>query len=87
MWRNFLLDKEGDKLNTILAATGFNLRKMLQRIKAGAREILTIFFKEVFLLKITGKSKRPKIVGVFHVRLVIYLHFNWSFGISSLYFT
>jgi IS5 family transposase len=52
MWRNFLLDKEGDKLNTILAATGFNLRKMLQRIKAGAIEILTIFFKEVFLLKL-----------------------------------
>jgi IS5 family transposase len=39
MWRNFLLDEEGDALNTILAATGFNLRKMLQRIKAGAEKI------------------------------------------------
>jgi IS5 family transposase len=42
MCRNFLLDEDGDKLNTILAATGFNLRKMLQRIKAEALEL--IFF-------------------------------------------
>lgn len=39
MWRNFLLDEVGDQLNTILAATGFNLRKMLQRLEAGAMEI------------------------------------------------
>jgi transposase, IS5 family len=52
MWRNFLLDKEGDKLNTILAATGFNLRKMLQRLKAGAVEILMVIFKELNLIRI-----------------------------------
>lgn len=40
MWRNFLLDEIGDELNTILAATGFNLRKMLQRLEAGATEIV-----------------------------------------------
>ncbi len=39
MWRNFLLDEEGDKFNTMLAATGFNLRKMLQRLEAGALNI------------------------------------------------
>ncbi len=44
MWRNFLLDEEGDKFNTILAATGFNLRKMLQRLEAGAKEIFAILF-------------------------------------------
>lgn len=52
MWRNFLLDEEGDKFNTILAATGFNLRKMLQRLKAGAMEIFIIILKELNLLKI-----------------------------------
>jgi hypothetical protein len=36
MWRNFLLDEESDEFNTILAATGFNLRKMLQLLIAGA---------------------------------------------------
>jgi IS5 family transposase len=40
MWRNFLLDEDGDKLNTILAATGFNLRKMLRRLEAGAMKII-----------------------------------------------
>ena len=42
MGRNFLLDEEGDRLNTILAATGFNIRKMLQRIKA---EAIYTYFK------------------------------------------
>lgn len=36
MSRNFLLDEIGDSINTILAATGFNLKKMLQRLKAEA---------------------------------------------------
>ncbi len=51
MWRNFLLDEDGDKLNTLLAATGFNLRKMLQRLEAGAIDIF------VFLLN-SFKSHR-----------------------------
>jgi len=44
MWRNFLLDEDGDKLNKILAATGFNLRKILQRLEAGAMNIIVLFF-------------------------------------------
>ena len=44
MGRNYLLDPEGDKINTLLAAAGFNLRKMLQRIKAEALEIFILFF-------------------------------------------
>lgn len=42
MSRNFLLDDDGDKINTLLAAAGFNLRKMLQRLKA---EALNIFLQ------------------------------------------
>lgn len=52
MWRNFLLDEEGDKFNTILAATGFNLRKMLQRLEAGALDIFATMLECVGLLKI-----------------------------------
>jgi len=44
MSRNFLLDKQGDKINTILAATGFNIRKMLQRLKAEALNIYVKFW-------------------------------------------
>lgn len=40
MSRNFLLDEDGDKVNTILAAAGYNFRKMLQRLKAEALDII-----------------------------------------------
>lgn len=39
MSRNYLLDEQGDLVNTLLAAAGFNLRKMLQRLKAEALNI------------------------------------------------
>jgi transposase, IS5 family len=39
MGRNYLRDPIGDSINTILAAAGFNLRKMLRRLKAGAKYI------------------------------------------------
>lgn len=45
MSRNYLLDDDGDKINTILAATGFNLRKMLQRLKAEAINSFWNFWK------------------------------------------
>ena len=51
MWRNFLLDEEGDKFNTILAATGFNLRKMLQRLEAGALDIFVAILECISLFK------------------------------------
>ena len=50
MWRNFLLDEDGDKLNTILAAAGFNLRKMLQRLEAGATQIYVSIYEWFYLL-------------------------------------
>ena len=51
MWRNFLLDEEGDKFNTILAATGFNLRKMLQRLEAGALDIFVAILECINFFK------------------------------------
>jgi IS5 family transposase len=51
MWRNFLLDEDGDRFNTILAATGFNLRKMLQRLEAGALDLFVTIFEWIYLLK------------------------------------
>lgn len=52
MCRNFLLDEDGDKFNTILAATGFNLRKMLRQLEAGAMEIFVQLINELYLLKV-----------------------------------
>jgi len=55
MNRNFLLDDIGDKVNTILAASGFNFRKMLQRLKAEAQSIFIIiwnqFIKDKMIMK------------------------------------
>lgn len=45
MSRNYLLDQQGDLVNTLLAAAGFNLRKMLQRLKA---EALNIFVQLIW---------------------------------------
>lgn len=42
MLRNYLKGAIGDQLNTILAGTGFNLKKMLNRIK---KQILFTFFE------------------------------------------
>ena len=52
MGRNFLHDQEGDKINTILAATGFNLRKMLQRLKAEALDVIIGFYKHIWKIQI-----------------------------------
>lgn len=48
MSRNYLLDEQGDLVNTLLAAAGFNLRKMLQRIKAEAQNIFVEFINYMF---------------------------------------
>jgi len=46
MLRNYLKGVNGDQLNTILAGTGFNLKKMLNRIK---EQILFAFFQKLNL--------------------------------------
>jgi len=48
MSRNYLLDEQGDLVNTLLAAAGFNLRKMLQRLKAEALDIIFNFIWRIF---------------------------------------
>jgi len=49
MLRNYLKGAIGNQLNTILAGTGFNLKKMLNRIK---EQILFIFFQTLFFIKL-----------------------------------
>lgn len=50
MSRNYLLYEQGDLVNTLLAAAGFNLRKMLQRLKAGALDIFVRFIWRIFAM-------------------------------------
>ncbi len=59
MNRNYLLDEEGDKINTILAAAGFNLRKMLQRLKTEAQYIYVLIWNYIF----TNKKLELKFVS------------------------
>ena len=73
MSRNYLLDNDGDKINTILAATGFNLRKMLQRLKAEALNSFWIFWNYLVGKKLELKISVLEKAGVFHGRL-----FNWD---------
>ena len=47
MNRNYLLDEIGDKTNTILAAAGFNLKKMLQRLKAEVNSIFVFIYNYI----------------------------------------
>jgi IS5 family transposase len=49
MLRNYLKGAIGNQLNTILAGTGFNLKKILNRIK---EQILFVFFETVIFIKI-----------------------------------
>ena len=55
MIRNYLRGEMGDKVNTILAATAFNLRKMLLKIKKEVKNIffnfIERFFQEFLLAK------------------------------------
>lgn len=48
MIRNYLKGELGDKVNTIMAGTAFNLKKMLKRIKTDLKNILSQFFDSVF---------------------------------------
>jgi len=52
MARNFLRGEMGDKVNTIMAGTAFNLKKMLLRLKADLKNILSQFFGMIFRLEI-----------------------------------
>ncbi len=59
MLRNYLKGVNGDKINTILAGTGFNLKKMLNRIKEQVLlALFRIFFLENYYSLKTIKSQR-----------------------------
>lgn len=51
MLRNYLLDQVGDNMNSILAAAGFNLKKMLRRLKSEAKNIFELFENLVLTLR------------------------------------
>ena len=55
MLKNYLKGVIGDQLNTILAGTGFNLKKMLNRIK---EQILFVLFQILNYLKLFFKKYR-----------------------------
>lgn len=50
MLRNYLLDQIGDNMNSILACAGFNLKKMLRRLKSEAKFIFEVFEKLIDIL-------------------------------------
>jgi IS5 family transposase len=52
MIRNYLSGELGDTLNTLLAAAGFNMKKMLLRLKADAIKFIFYFYKREFHLGI-----------------------------------
>jgi IS5 family transposase len=47
MIRNYLSGTQGDAINTILAATGFNLMKILRRIRAEVTNFCLRLFETV----------------------------------------
>jgi len=65
MLRNFLKGANGDMMNTILAGTGFNFKKMLNRIKKqilfGIFRILNYFVARIFLIMNTQKYTLCKV--------------------------
>lgn len=67
MLRNYLLDEIGDTMNSILAAVGFNLRKMIRRLKSEAKLVLEIF--ETFILSLSRNLNLliSQKMWVFHV--------------------
>ena len=52
MIRNYLSGVEGDKINTLLAAAGFNIKKMLRRLKAEAMQFFMDLLETLFSLRI-----------------------------------
>jgi IS5 family transposase len=67
MLRNYLLNHIGDTMNSILAAAGFNLRKMLRRLKSGAKLIFEFFENFILTLSKNLIFLLLQKIGVFHV--------------------
>lgn len=60
MWRNFLKGNAGDEFNTIIAATAFNIKKFLNRVKARLRNWIdfNIYSTIKFIIFIANLSWR-----------------------------
>lgn len=67
MLRNYLLDQIGDNMNSILAAAGFNLRKMLRRLKSKAKLIFEVFENLISVILQNFKFLLWRKMRVFHV--------------------
>ncbi len=67
MLRNYLLDHIGDTMNSILAAAGFNLRKMLRRLKSDTKLVFEIFENFILTLRRNLIFLIFQKMGVFHV--------------------
>ena len=67
MLRNYLVDEIGDNMNSILAAAGFNLRKMLRRLKSEAKLVFEIFETFIFSLSRNLNLLFSRKMWVFHV--------------------
>jgi len=64
MLRNYLSGTQGDAINTLLAATGFNMMKMLRRIKAKTNSFCLKLF-DALENKIKSKNKLGETDGFF----------------------
>ncbi len=60
MWRNFLKGNAGDEFNTIIAATAFNIKKFLNRVKARLRNWMDFYIYSTikFMIFIANLSWR-----------------------------
>lgn len=67
MLRNYLLDQIGDNMNSILAAAGFNLKKMLRRLKSEAKLIFEVFENFILTLCKNLNLMLYEKMRVFHV--------------------
>jgi IS5 family transposase len=67
MLRNYLLDQIGDNMNSILSAAGFNLKKMLRRLKSEAKLIFEVFENLILILCKNLNLMLYEKMRVFHV--------------------
>src|SRR4030042_3564613 len=51
MSRNYLSGTLGDTMNSLLAAAGFNMRKMLLRLRKAVKNILSNIFNAIFSVR------------------------------------
>lgn len=65
MIRNYLSGELGDTMNTLLAAAGFNMKKMIRKLKAQAINFIFNFYLRIFPLNIHTKFFINRKVGLF----------------------